>query len=208
VKTNQIEQIYNYLKLSDSVATGGQPTEAQFSLIKEAGYQVVVNLARPDSPKALPNEQTIVESLGMRYVPIPVDWENPTLENVARFFSLMEAICADAPNVATADARRLANADARRLANASLSLSLSQQRFAIATQPVFVHCAANMRVSAFMYLYRLIYEGMSDEQAKSDLQKIWTPNDTWQAFIQQAIEHYQLLCQHQVADAAHPTSCD
>ncbi|MEP0778632.1 hypothetical protein NDI39_13545 [Microcoleus sp. ZQ-A2] len=142
MKTNQIEQIYNYLKLSDSVATGGQPTEAQFSLIKEAGYQVVVNLARPDSPKALPNEQTIVESLGMRYVPIPVDWENPTLENVARFFSLMEAICADAPNVATADApnvatadapnvatadapnvatadaRRLANADARRLANA------------------------------------------------------------------------------------------
>jgi len=198
VKTNQIEQIYNYLKLSDSVATGGQPTEAQFSLIQEAGYQVVVNLARPDSPGAIPNEQALVESLGMRYAPIPVDWENPTLEDVARFFSLMEAICADAPNVATADARRLANA----------SLSLSQQRFAIAAQPVFVHCAANMRVSAFMYLYRLIYEGMSDEQAKSDLQKIWTPNDTWQAFIQQAIEHYQLLCQHQVADAAHPTSCD
>ncbi len=198
MKTNQIEQIYNYLKLSDSVATGGQPTEAQFSLIKEAGYQVVVNLARPDSPKALPNEQTIVESLGMRYVPIPVDWENPTLENVARFFSLMEAICADAPNVATADARRLANA----------SLSLSQQRFAIATQPVFVHCAANMRVSALMYLYRLIYEGISDEQAKSDLQKIWTPNDTWQAFIQQVIEHYQLLSQHQEVDAAHPTSGD
>ncbi len=198
MKTNQIEQIYNYLKLSDSVATGGQPTEAQFSLIKEAGYQVVVNLARPDSPKALPNEQTIVESLGMRYVPIPVDWENPTLENVACFFSLMEAICADAPNVATADARRLANA----------SLSLSQQRFAIATQPVFVHCAANMRVSAFMYLYRLIYEGISDEQAKSDLQKIWTPNDTWQAFIQQVLEYYQLLSQHQEVDAAHPTSGD
>jgi protein tyrosine phosphatase (PTP) superfamily phosphohydrolase (DUF442 family) len=198
VKTNQIEKIYNYLKLSDSVATGGQPTEAQFSLIKEAGYQVVVNLARPDSPKAIPNEQTIVESLGMRYVPIPVDWENPTIEDVARFFSLMEAICADAPNVATADARRLANA----------SLSLSQQRFAIATQPVFVHCAANMRVSAFMYLYRLIYEGMSDEQAKSDLEKIWTPNDTWQAFIQQVIEHYQLLSQHQEVDTAHPTSGD
>ena len=178
MKTNQIEQIYNYLKLSDSVATGGQPTEAQFSLIQEAGYQVVVNLARPDSPGALPNEQAIVESLGMRYAPIPVDWENPTIEDVAHFFSVMEAICA------------------------------SQQRFAIAAQPVFVHCAANMRVSAFMYLYRLIHQGMSDEQAKSDLQKIWTPNDTWQAFIQQAVEHYQLLSQHQEVDAAHPTSCD
>ncbi|HEY9610455.1 protein tyrosine phosphatase family protein [Allocoleopsis sp.] len=151
MNTNRIEEIYNYLKLSDFVATGGQPTEGQFSLIKEAEYQVVVNLARPDSPKALLNEQAIVESLGMRYASIPVDWENPTLEDVARFFRVMEAS---------------------------------------ATQPVFVHCAANMRVSAFMYLYRLIHQGMSDQQAKSDLEKIWTPNDTWQAFIQQTVEHY------------------
>ncbi|HEY9829975.1 MAG TPA: protein tyrosine phosphatase family protein [Stenomitos sp.] len=154
VQTNQIGEIYNYLKLSDSVATGGQPTEAQFSLIREADYQMVVNLARPDSPRAVPDEQAIVESLGMQYASIPVDWENPTLEDVARFFSIMEAI---------------------------------------AEQPVFVHCAANMRVSAFMYLYRLIHEGMSEEQAKSDLEKIWTPYDTWQAFIQQTVEYYQHL---------------
>ena len=164
-----IKDIYNYLKLSDSVATAGQPTEAQFSVIKESGYQVVVNLARPDSPKALPNEQAIVESLGMRYASIPVDWENPTLEDVARFFSVMEAIAA---------------------------------------QPVFVHCAANMRVSAFMYLYRLIHDGMSDEQAKSDLQKLWTPNDTWQAFIQQAVEHYQHLSLHPEVGDAHPIPSD
>ncbi|AFZ19822.1 protein tyrosine phosphatase family protein [Allocoleopsis franciscana] len=169
MKTNQIEEIYNYLKLSDSVATGGQPTEAQLSLIKEAGYQVVVNLARSDSPRAIPNEQAIVESLGMQYASIPVDWENPTLEDVACFFSVMEAS---------------------------------------ATQPVFVHCAANMRVSAFMYLYRLIHQGMSDEQAKSDLEKIWSPNDTWQAFIQQALKHYQHLSLHQEVGAAYFTSYD
>lgn len=146
-----IEQIYNYLKLSDSVATAGQPTEAQLSLIKESGYQVVVNLALPESPKALPHEPAIVESLGMHYIHIPVVWENPTLEDVSRFFSVMEAI---------------------------------------ANKPVFVHCAANKRVSAFMYLYRRIHEGMSDEQAKRDLHRIWTPNDTWQQFIKQVIEHY------------------
>lgn len=147
-----IEHIYNYLKLSDSLATAGQPTEAQLSLIKESGYQVVVNLALPESPNALPHEQAIVESLGMQYIHIPVVWENPTLENVDRFFSVMEAI---------------------------------------ANQPVFIHCAANMRVSAFMYLYYRIHEGMSDEQAKRDLHRIWTPNDTWQEFIKQVIEHYQ-----------------
>jgi len=73
---------------------------------------------------------------------------------------------------------------------------------------VFVHCAANMRVSAFMYLYRLIHERLSDEQAKSDLHRIWTPNDTWQAFIQQVIEHYQQLSMHHEVGAAHPTPCD
>lgn len=78
-----IEQIYNYLKLSDSVATAGQPTEAQLSLIKESGYQVVVNLALSESPKALPHEQAIVESLGMHYIHIPVLWENPTIVDLA-----------------------------------------------------------------------------------------------------------------------------
>jgi len=154
VSINSIEEIYNYLKISDSVATAGQPTEAQFSTIKESGYQVVVNLARPDSPNALPNEQAIVESLGMQYIHIPVIWENPTLEDISHFFSAMET-----------------NAD----------------------KSVFVHCAANMRVSSFVYLYRLVHAGMNEEQAKPDLHRIWTPNETWQRFIQQVIEYYQLL---------------
>jgi uncharacterized protein (TIGR01244 family) len=154
VFTNSIEEIYNYLKISDSIATAGQPTEAQFSTIKESGYQVVVNLARPDSPNALPNEQAIVESLGMQYIHIPVIWENPTLEDISRFFSVMET-----------------NAD----------------------KSVFVHCAANMRVSSFVYLYRLVRTGMSEEQARQDLHRIWTPNETWQTFIQQVRQYYQLL---------------
>ncbi len=59
-----------------------------------------------------------------------------------------------------------------------------------AQQPVFVHCAANMRVSTFMYLYRRIYDRLSDADAQPDLQRIWVPNANWQAFIQQVLEHY------------------
>ncbi|MFB2981535.1 protein tyrosine phosphatase family protein [Microseira sp. BLCC-F43] len=148
----KIEEIYNFLKLSDSVATSGQPTEAQFAAIKESGYEIVVNLALTSSSNALPNEKQIVESLGMEYVHIPVVWENPTLDDLARFFYILEA-----------------NAD----------------------KPIFVHCAANMRVSAFVYLYRLIREQISKEQATQDLHQIWIPNENWQNFIQQAMEHYQ-----------------
>ncbi len=45
----------------------------------------------------------------------------------------------------------------------------------------------NMRVSAFVYLYQRMQKQISDEQAKLDLVKIWTPNETWQTFIQAAI---------------------
>lgn len=145
-----IANIYNFLKLSDSVATAGQPTESQFSAIRAAGYQVIINLALPESPNALPHEQKIVEECGMQYVHIPVIWENPTLADFDRFLEAMKA-------------------------NAG--------------KKIFVHCAANMRVSAFMYLYRSIVEGMSAEEAERDLHKIWLPNETWQQFIKQAREH-------------------
>lgn len=86
---HQIEDICNFLKLSDFLATGGQPTESQFPLIKAAGYQVIINLALPDSPNALADEQAIVESLEMKYIHIPVIWEQPTQTNISHFFDVM-----------------------------------------------------------------------------------------------------------------------
>ena len=112
----------------------------------------MVNLALSTSTNALHNEKEVVENLGMHYVHIPVVWENPTLEDVEHFFSVMKA-----------------NADKK----------------------TFVHCAANMRVSAFMYLYRCIHDRMSDEEAKKYLSQIWLPNETWQKFIAQVLEHYK-----------------
>ncbi len=151
---NQLEDIYNYLQLSNSIATAGQPTEDQFPAIKDSGYQVVINLALPESANALPHERAIAENLGMQYIHIPVVWEHPTLENFLAFANAMQA-----------------NAD----------------------KPVFVHCAANMRVSAFMYLYNRIYKQVSEEQAQQNLAQIWTPNDTWQQFIQKAIANHQVV---------------
>ncbi|BAU15130.1 hypothetical protein LEP3755_56870 [Leptolyngbya sp. NIES-3755] len=50
-------------------------------------------------------------------------------------------------------------------------------------QSVFVHCAKNMRVSAFVYLYRRSHENISEEEARADLNKIWQPNPTWQMLM-------------------------
>ena len=48
---------------------------------------------------------------------------------------------------------------------------------------VWVHCALNMRVSSFMYLYRLLYKNENKEIAQQALVKIWSPNPVWSEFI-------------------------
>lgn len=48
---------------------------------------------------------------------------------------------------------------------------------------LFVHCAANMRVSSFVALYRVIKEGWDYSDAVNDVYKIWNPNDIWSDFI-------------------------
>jgi protein tyrosine phosphatase (PTP) superfamily phosphohydrolase (DUF442 family) len=50
-------------------------------------------------------------------------------------------------------------------------------------QKVFVHCAANKRVSVFLYLYRQLAEGIDELTAYQDLVKIWIPNPIWQDLI-------------------------
>lgn len=52
---------------------------------------------------------------------------------------------------------------------------------------VWVHCAKNMRVSAFIYLYRRLCLAESEEASAHPMQKVWIPNDTWQAFIHNAL---------------------
>jgi uncharacterized protein (TIGR01244 family) len=146
-----LEEIYNFVPITDNISTAGQPTESQFAEIKTAGYQMVVNLAPPGSTHYIADEQAIVESAGIEYVHIPVVWENPTFEDLDRFFQTMKE-----------------NADRK----------------------IFVHCAKNMRVSAFIYLYRVTQQGIDPKVAKAEMDKIWIPNAIWQEFIAKAIQHY------------------
>ncbi|WP_018609178.1 protein tyrosine phosphatase family protein [Uliginosibacterium gangwonense] len=67
-----------------------------------------------------------------------------------------------------------------------------QQFFAIvqalAPGKVWVHCAMNMRVSAFVYLYRRLCMGEEDNVALPTLRQVWEPNATWQCFIDSALQ--------------------
>ena len=46
---------------------------------------------------------------------------------------------------------------------------------AVADEKVWIHCAANARVSAFLYRYRCSVLGEDEPTAESDLRKIWRP---------------------------------
>ena len=140
-----LEEIYNYLSLTDDIATAGQPTEAQLQDVARAGFEVVINLRPPGDDPFLSLEPTLVEYLGMDYYNIPVIWTNPAAADLQEFMDLMDA-----------------NWGHR----------------------LFVHCAANMRVSAFMALYRVNRLGWSWETAAADMRRIWEPDPVWQQFIE------------------------
>jgi protein tyrosine phosphatase (PTP) superfamily phosphohydrolase (DUF442 family) len=53
---------------------------------------------------------------------------------------------------------------------------------------VWVHCAMNKRVSAFVYLYRKLYLNHSEEDSMHPMREVWIPNEAWQAFIRNALD--------------------
>jgi uncharacterized protein (TIGR01244 family) len=52
---------------------------------------------------------------------------------------------------------------------------------------VWVHCAANYRVTVFLGLYRMIRQGWPRERAFELMDGLWKPNDVWAAFIEEAL---------------------
>lgn len=57
-----------------------------------------------------------------------------------------------------------------------------------AGKKIWVHCAANARVSAFVYKYRRDVLAVDPSTARIDLEKIWQPVGVWNRFLAEAWE--------------------
>ena len=88
---HRLYEIYKYRRISDRIATAGQPTEAQLAAIAKAGCTTVINLGLHDTAYALSDERSLVESLGIKYVYIPVRWDRPDKAALVRFCDVLEA---------------------------------------------------------------------------------------------------------------------
>lgn len=79
----------NRIKISDRFTVSRtQPTQEDFSEIKQQGFQTVVNLrtaGEDDMPVSPQEEGEIVKELGMEYLHLPVSRENLDAERVDRF---------------------------------------------------------------------------------------------------------------------------
>jgi len=51
---------------------------------------------------------------------------------------------------------------------------------------VWVHCALNMRVSCFVYLYQKLVLKLPESQASYPMKEIWQPEAVWRELINQA----------------------
>jgi protein tyrosine phosphatase (PTP) superfamily phosphohydrolase (DUF442 family) len=135
-----LESIRNFQVVTDRLSSAGQIGYGQIPVLREQGYEVVVNLAVADEDRN-GREGFLVAQSGMTYVHIPVDWQEPRPSDVEMFFDVMRA-----------------NRDRK----------------------VFVHCFANMRASAFVYLYRTLEDGVPESEARATMNEIWDPNEVQQ----------------------------
>src|SRR5687768_9337704 len=86
-----VTDIYNYLRIDEQLATGGQPSEDELAAAAADGVEVVINLALHDDQRySLADEPGCVQRLGMQYINIPVQFDHPTEDDLMAFFEAME----------------------------------------------------------------------------------------------------------------------
>jgi protein tyrosine phosphatase (PTP) superfamily phosphohydrolase (DUF442 family) len=81
----------NFVTWREGLSSSAQPTAKWLAQVKERNYDIVVNLAPPQSAGSIANEGGIVGARGVVYVNIPVDFGAPTAEDFRMFTEVMKA---------------------------------------------------------------------------------------------------------------------
>ncbi|MDD5052872.1 MAG: protein tyrosine phosphatase family protein [Sulfuricurvum sp.] len=85
-----LETILNYMQITENIASSGQPNEPEFAAIADAGYDVIINLAMPNSENVIHSEGHFVTVNNMIYIHIPVPFDAPKFFHLKSFIKIME----------------------------------------------------------------------------------------------------------------------
>ena len=88
---SSIQSIRNFVQLTPTIGTAGQPRTDEFEFIAAENFKSVINIAMPDHPDSIDQEGRLVTELGMNYYHLPVPFEHPTIDHVADFCKLMRS---------------------------------------------------------------------------------------------------------------------
>ena len=149
-----MNSILNYIKINENISTSGQPSVKQFVKIKDENFDVVINLALSSATNALENEDKVVSELGMTYIHLPVDFEEPKLSDLNLFLRIMNGI---------------------------------------KDKKVFIHCAKNYRVTAFMYIYHKHVLNTPFENIDVSIFEEWSPSQNWQNLMKTDFQKLELF---------------
>lgn len=82
----------NFYQYTENRASGAQPTEAEITELKKAGFEVIFNISTSSAKNAIANEASIVEKSGMFYVHFPVDCSDLQSIHYNTFSGIMNGI--------------------------------------------------------------------------------------------------------------------
>ncbi len=87
-----LPDVLNWRRLNDKITLSGQPSESQLAEIRDLGVTHVINLGPHSNKGALDDEAHSIAALGMTYIYIPVDFDNPTDEDFVQFCDALDDV--------------------------------------------------------------------------------------------------------------------
>lgn len=85
-----IETSYNFRRINDCVTTSGVVGANRLKGLAPEGYKLLINLLPDDSEYAVKDEAQTVIAQGVKYVHIPVDFNQPKVGDFERFAAALD----------------------------------------------------------------------------------------------------------------------
>ncbi len=86
-----ITEAYNYKAVNEQVSCSGTLKGINLQSLGDSDYKVIINLLPDDDEYAVTDEKNIIESLGIGYEYIPVDWDNPKGSDFEAFQAVLSS---------------------------------------------------------------------------------------------------------------------
>ncbi|MES2071229.1 MAG: protein tyrosine phosphatase family protein [Pseudomonadota bacterium] len=81
----------NFISWRTGLSSAAQPQRHYLEQAAQLKYEVVINLAPPQSWGSIENEGALIGRQGLAYVNLPVDFEDPVLRDFELFSGMMKA---------------------------------------------------------------------------------------------------------------------